>query len=375
MHRFEGGDTSFLATYCTAKCFKGAVLSSMALLFAGCESSTLRQNELAWSVESVVRVGYESNFQRGEQFYKLGLYYDGQKRSPLAESAYRKAIHFNPEHMQAHNALGVLLAMRGAFDESIQELQTAARLAPDQSYVLSNLGYAYLLSGQTKEAANWLNQALWIDPTNAKAEQNFRLLQKTVAVRREAPSVWTVQPNSATTSIGKEDKSTSPPDNALTVGVPMAEVDSESVKEIAVVQSTFGADSSRKRIEEDASYSIKEMGADAIVSASDKPRNFRLEISNGMGQRGAAHRVSAMLSSIGMKSVRLTDQRPFVQKWTQVQYSEGYQQDAMTLAAHLGASTMSISSLHQMHRVHIRVVLGKDIGKVLAVGFRMPTHM
>lgn len=366
MHRFEEGDASFSFADCILKRSTVAALSSMVLLLSGCESSTLRQSELAWSVEPVVRVGSQSNFQRGEQFYKLGLYFDGQKRSSLAESAYRKAIYFNPEHMQAHNALGVLLAMRGAFDDSILELQTAAELAPDQSYVMSNLGYAYLLSGQTSEAARWLNQALWIDPTNEKAEQNFRLLQNTVAVRRGAPSVWTVQPNSATANIGKEDRPVSPPENALTVGVPVTGVNSESVKEIAVVQFMLGADTAGKNLVENASHSDEEMGPVVTVPTSDKPRNFRLEISNGMGLRGAAHRVSAMLSGMGVKPVRLTDKRPFVQKSTQVQYSEGYQQDAMTLAERLGASTMSMSSLHQMRRVHVRVVLGKDIGKVLA---------
>jgi cytochrome c-type biogenesis protein CcmH/NrfG len=55
---------------------------------------------------------------------------------------YRAALRFNPNHAEAHNNLGVALAMTGRLDEAIVALSRAARLAPDNPDYASNLARA-----------------------------------------------------------------------------------------------------------------------------------------------------------------------------------------------------------------------------------------
>jgi Flp pilus assembly protein TadD len=50
----------------------------------------------------------------------------------------------------AHNALGVVYAMVGRYDDAVVELKAAIELKPGRAYLHSNLGYALMLKG-----ANW----------------------------------------------------------------------------------------------------------------------------------------------------------------------------------------------------------------------------
>ena len=60
---------------------------------------------------------------------------------------------------------------------------------------------------------------------------------------------------------------------------------------------------------------------------------FTLEISNGV--LGLAKRVAGRLDAAGVRTARLTNQRPFNQPTTEVQYREGYAAAATALASKL----------------------------------------
>jgi len=63
-------------------------------------------------------------------------------RADLAVETYRRVLRAKPNYAEAHNNLGVALAMRGQRQEAIEELSVAVRLAPDNREYASNLAAA-----------------------------------------------------------------------------------------------------------------------------------------------------------------------------------------------------------------------------------------
>lgn len=74
---------------------------------------------------------------------------------PQARAAYEAALRVDPGHVNARNALAALHAEQGDYARAIalwQGLTAQAAAGPDTAYLFSNLGYAYLLSGDYPRA-------------------------------------------------------------------------------------------------------------------------------------------------------------------------------------------------------------------------------
>jgi tetratricopeptide (TPR) repeat protein len=97
-----------------------------------------------------------------------------------AEGAYRAAIAADPQHAHAHGALGQLcLNQRGAFAEAAALLRRSIELAPHSPHVTHaqvGLGVALVQQGNLEGAEAAWRHALAIDPENANALVNLRLL-------------------------------------------------------------------------------------------------------------------------------------------------------------------------------------------------------
>lgn len=76
----------------------------------------------------------------------------------------RKAIELNPNLAQAHAMLGVVKASNGYPNESIRLLETALSLDPLSSEIIRFLANAYIYTGRTKEALDFLNKNASIAP-------------------------------------------------------------------------------------------------------------------------------------------------------------------------------------------------------------------
>lgn len=311
-------------------------LLGICLAVSACVGPPAAPTQSAWRVVPVVRAeGTGSALQMSETFYRIGRNYEAQSRADRAEESYRKAILADPGNVEARNALGVLLARLGQLDAAIASLQSAAEIAPARSHVLSNLGYACLLAGRNSEARRHLQEALRLDPDNVKASSNLQL-----AVQYETGPQGDVL---ASTSLDS------------------------AVQHLSVT--AMPAPASGALI---APHAADDRVLAAEVQRGDKPAPdrvataYRLELSNAMGIRGAARRLSRALQRDGEPPAYLTDQRPFSQQLTQVEYACGHLPEAQRLAARLGASVLQRCALRQKRGVDVRVVLGKDLGRVLA---------
>lgn len=304
-----------------------------------------------WRVEPVLHADTGGTPRLGESYYRLARYYDGQGRGEQAERAYRRAITADPLHAEAHNALGVMLAGQGRMKEALAELEHAHALEPGRAHILNNLGYANQLAGQTELARSQFDAALRLDPTHVRAQQNLAQLE-----RRALPSIAAAAVPAPVPVL-----SSAP----LSAAAPVAQAAG-----IALAGGVMNAPPRQpERVPPQAillQKAVPSLLVPLLSAAEPALRAYRLEISNAMGQRGAARRVSVLLTRDGAPAAWLNDQRPFDQPLTRVVYARGYQAEGGRIAARIGGVAEEGRELWRSRAVHVRVLLGKNIRAVLA---------
>jgi len=85
-----------------------------------------------------------------------------------------------------------------------------------------------------------------------------------------------------------------------------------------------------------------------------------LELSNGNGVRGAAARLQQWLASQGVHANRLTNQRPYIQQQTVIQYRSGQEEAARRVESSLPVAVQLSAAPSAGLRTDVRVVLGLD---------------
>jgi hypothetical protein len=90
------------------------------------------------------------------------------------------------------------------------------------------------------------------------------------------------------------------------------------------------------------------------------PMPVRLEISNGNGVAGAAARLARVLEADGVKTVRLSNLRPFVVPLSRIEYPRAQQATAQALGKRLGLPLQQRRAAPAY--ADLRIVLGHDIG-------------
>jgi len=96
-------------------------------------------------------------------------------------------------------------------------------------------------------------------------------------------------------------------------------------------------------------------------------QRFRLELSNGNGVTGMAKRLGQQLVANGLPKARLTNQKPFRQRITQIQYRDGYADVAATLRSRMPNQPPMIKTAALRASTDVRVVLGRDLPRDVAL--------
>lgn len=105
--------------------------------------------------------------------------------------------------------------------------------------------------------------------------------------------------------------------------------------------------------------------AEALIKASDPvyrttTGSARVEISNGVGIRFLARRTAERLAPMGVRTARLTNQLPYRQASTEIQFQAGQQEAAHALANLLPLPVKTVASNALLKSVQLRLVLGHD---------------
>jgi tetratricopeptide (TPR) repeat protein len=113
------------------------------LTIAQIYSEAKRYNEAEDAVHKSLALTPKPEDQEFARFM-LGSVYERQKKYDLAEEEFKKVLGMNPLNAAAANYLGYLLADRGVrLEESVQYIQKALQVDPNNGAYLDSLGWAY----------------------------------------------------------------------------------------------------------------------------------------------------------------------------------------------------------------------------------------
>ena len=268
--------------------------------------------------------------------YQIGRSHQARLQYDAAIAAYRKSLEANPNNAEAHNALGVIYASQGKYELAVNELKVALALAPRAAHIHNNLGYAYLLAGRNEDALAALNVAVGLDPANGRSRENLRTVQTRLGLDAAA------QPH------------------VQLPAAAAAETRSPASGEVAVHSAGAGP---RLLTVAPNIYELRQETAPQVKTGSPLgtgPETTKLEIANGNGVTGLAKRTRSSLQRKGYAVARLTNQAPYTQMITEIQYRQGLEQQARRLNAFLSTPAKLVETSQLRRDVGVRLVLGRD---------------
>jgi len=315
---------------------RSAVAAAALAAAAGCATHDAELSR-QFRIEPVYSVSNAPQSTASSQaYFTLGKYFDEMHEWGRAVDAYRQAVAADTANVEAVNALGVALAQGRHFTEAEATLRRAVDLAPERIHIRNNLGYLLLVEGRPQDAAAQLKVAVSQDPGNAIALANLR---------------------NATAQMGIADAAAPAPVPSQVTQARTAAPEMTAAQTIATGTATAAATA----MPTPAPMAVAP--AAALPPETGTPaalRIARLEVSNGNGVNGMAAQLGLWLAARGVATQRLTNQQPYDQRWTVIQFRSGQDEAARRLASLLPASAQTAARPSPGLVSDVRVVLGQD---------------
>lgn len=373
------------------------------LLLAACAQTQPRQELNILPLQEV-----RHSYGQAKAQYGLGRYYHGQLRYERAIEAYRRALALDPTMLDAMNALGAAYAERGDFSLAREQFEAALKLQPDSVYTYNNLGFVNYLAGDYPEAVAAYKQALRLDGRHEKARHNLMLVMDRMGQGDHVARTQVPDPDTATQAalaaaepVGSAAawvqvspviyemhsavapatpaRAVSGADGTMAAGVaslakPGAGLAGyRSDVETRVAARRLAPASSAPAVASDLAVAVSAPRTRAVAMAETvkapaaqgiKVRG--VEVSNGNGIRGLAAVVAQYLSGKGIGQTRLTNQKPFAERRTRIEYRPGSAAEAAVINGLLPRLAPQVATNNLKPGVRVRVVLGHDLGRDLA---------
>ncbi len=363
----------------------------LAALVLGACSTTPKMPDNAWKIAPVQTVRHGGT-NATESHLAVGRYREERGANDQAIAAYRQAIDADPGHTSAWSALGALLAKLGQYDEAVQALERTVSLEPTASYLHNNLGYALLLDGRDEAAAAALRRAVELDDDNRRAWSNlaqaYRRLGRPdlaakagdhVGGRRRAgqlatgtisvataptPATVTVTPVIAPAPLANVPLRGSPIAPMVAAGTAAPTIGpTPGARLVRIANNVFELHNGAAK----APAPVAEAAAIISATTASSPRAAaasraaRYEITNGHGGVGLARRLAALLAQQGLARPRLTNDLPFDQPASYIEYRDGYAEAAESFAARLPFRPKIHVAAPGSLAVDVRLMLGRDL--------------
>ena len=349
---------------------------SCGLALAGGCASLNQPSPAQFAVTPVMNVTHgaaitDANYQKGRS-------YQGRIQYGAAIAAYRKSLEANPGNAEAHNALGVIYASQGKHEQAVIELKAALALAPAAAHIHNNLGYAYLLQGRNAEALAALKVASGLDPDNERSRANIKIAEQRLGHQTPIPATVqaTIQPNVQRNEqeIVQAIVQANVQANVQLTPQPNVQANAQAVTAVGAgfkspPTASDGGHSTARLLSVAPNIFELRQGTSMQVKPSmplvsetvPEPETVKLEVSNGNGVTGLAKRTSSSLQRRGYAVARLTNQLPYAQRITEIQYRQSQENQAKRLNALLSAPAKLVESSRLNPRVGVRLVLGRDM--------------
>lgn len=114
-----------------------------------------------------------NDYEQCQKNFKKGLGKQKEGDFSAAESFYKRALRYNPAHLDANYLLGTLYAEQGQLKPALKYLQYAAEINPRSQMIQNNLGNIYQLSGLSDKAIICYQNALSVEPNMPEVHNNL----------------------------------------------------------------------------------------------------------------------------------------------------------------------------------------------------------
>lgn len=105
--------------------------------------------------------------------YRIGQSFQYASKFIEAELYYKNAIRISPESYLFYDKLASVLIQQGRIEDAILQLNVSLQKNPKQESALTNLGYAFMLKSDTKNAKKYYEMALSLNPDYEQALLNM----------------------------------------------------------------------------------------------------------------------------------------------------------------------------------------------------------
>ena len=128
-------------------------------------------------------------------FLNIGVYLilvmnQNQQKNKLQvdENFYKEALKTNPNNVEAHNNLGVILLQLGKIQEAKNSCQRAIQISPNYASAHNNLAAVFYETGELQKAKNCYQKAIQIQPNNTVANDNLGVVFNELGEHKKAAS-------------------------------------------------------------------------------------------------------------------------------------------------------------------------------------------
>jgi Tfp pilus assembly protein PilF len=153
-----GGCTNFIA--------QGRNAEGVCLFEAGQYQAALAQFQEATSIDPANADGY---YNLAATYHRLGRLQGQPGDLDRAETFYRQCLDRQPDHLDSHRGLAVLLVEKGRSNEAVHLLQVWAEQQPWLADPKIELARLYEECGNRAAAEERLVEAVRVDPSNARS--------------------------------------------------------------------------------------------------------------------------------------------------------------------------------------------------------------
>jgi hypothetical protein len=364
-----------------------------ACLLAACVAPPI-QREIA--MQPVLQVRHSAD-KVAATYYQLGKYHHEHGNLDLALAAYIRSIELDRRQLEARNALASIHLKQGRLDEAKSILLQLVADYPGVAHPYNNLGYVDTMLGNIDAAETTLQRALMLDPGNERARNNLAVVQAALASRGErtaaavglAPTVSDTRTAFPEATIvnrkGGEAVTTNiAAPSAMQPARKLAEPAATSTpapqpQELVITSAPVAAQTRMELVQivpnvfelrlkaAIAPVIAEQQGAKTIAKAAvpipahaSATRISRVEVANGNGVTGMARRIRGVLSQHGIAVSRLTNELPYKQSNTKIQYRVGYEREAEALKNALRGFAVLEPGNALSGNSDVRLVLGKD---------------
>ena len=147
-------------------CSMGKSVSGVALYQQGRYAEALQVFEQAKQTDPT---NADTYYNLASTYHRLGNNAKDKKMLENAEAIYNQCLDLSPDHVECHRALAVLLVDTGRSDKAFALVKNWAQRSPRLSDPRVELARLHQEFNQTKIAAQYLDEALAMDPNNARA--------------------------------------------------------------------------------------------------------------------------------------------------------------------------------------------------------------